>query len=94
MATIIKLLSKSYLKVYTLISALVMLFCYYVLCKNSKLKNSNETLNTQIKDLNIESRKIVTIQSRQAKIASRPTESRDDIHKWMRDLYERSKKGH
>jgi low affinity Fe/Cu permease len=92
MPTIIRWFSKGYIKVYTLVTAVIMFFCYYVIGKNSKLKNSNENLNTQIKDLNIESRKIVTIQNKQAKIASRPAESRDDIHKWMRDLYDKSTK--
>ena len=93
MTTIFVWIMKSYKKVYLIISGMVVFLCYYLIGKNFRLKNSNENLNTQIKDLNIESQKIVTIQNKQAKIAARPTESRDDIHKWMRDLYERSKKG-
>lgn len=94
MATIIRWISSSYFKVYSLITAVLMFLGYYIIGKNFKLKSSNESLNTQLKDLNIESKKIVTIQNKQAEIASRPVESRDDIHQWMRDLYERSKKGH
>lgn len=71
---------------------MVVFLCYYLIGKNSKLKSSNENLNTQIRDLDIESKKIVSIQNKQAKIAARPSESRDDIHKWMRNLYERSTK--
>lgn len=92
MTTIIAWLSRSYLKVFSIISAMIMFFCYYLIGKNSKLKQSNENLNTQVKELNIESKKIVSLQNKQAKIAARPSESRDDIHDWMRDLYERSKK--
>lgn len=92
MATIFGLIFRSYKKIYLIITGVLMFFCYYFIGKNSKLKNSNDILNTQIKDLNIESRKIVTIQNKQAKIAARPSGSRDDIHKWMRDLQDRSRK--
>lgn len=92
MYTIFMWIIKSYKKVYWIISAVIMFFCYYLIGKNSKLKNSNENLNTQVKDLSIESNKIVTIQNKQAKIAARPSESRDHIHEWMRNKYERSQK--
>jgi short subunit fatty acids transporter len=92
MATIFTWIFKSYNKVYVIVTSVVMFFCYYLIVKNSKLKNNNENLNTQIKDLDIESKKIVTIQNEQAKIAARPFESRVAIHKWMRDLYDRSAK--
>ncbi len=92
MATIFSLIFKSYNKVYLVITGMLMFFCYYFIGKNSKLKNSNENLNTEIKDFNIESRKIVTIQNKQARIAARPSGSRDDIHKWMRDLQDSTKK--
>ena len=92
MATIFEWIIKSYKKVYLIVTGMVMFLCYYLIGKNSKLKISNEILNTEIKDLNIESQKIVTIQNKQAKIAARPSGTRDDIHNWMRDVYERSTK--
>jgi len=92
MATILGWVLKGYKKVYLVLTGVLMFFCYYFIGKNSNLKNSNENLNTQIKDLNIESRKIVTIQNKQAKIAARPSGSRDDIHKWMRDLQDSTRK--
>ena len=94
MTTIFVWIMKSYKKVYLIISGMVVFLCYYLIGKNFRLKNSNESLNTQIKDLNIESEKIITIQNKQAKIAARPAGSRDDIHNWMRDIYERSTKDH
>ena len=92
MATILGWVFKSYKKVYLIISGMVVFLCYYLIGKNFRLKNSNENINTQIKDLNIESQKIVTIQNKQARIAARPSGSRNDIHNWMRDLHERSTK--
>ncbi len=92
MATILEVIFKSYNKVYVLLTGVLMFLCYYFIGKNSKLKNSNDNLKTHIEDLNIESRKIVTIQNKQAKIAARPSGSRDDVHKWMRDLHDRTQK--
>lgn len=92
MATIFSWFFKGYNKVYVAVFILIIFFCYYFIGENSKLKSSNEILNTQIKDFNSESRKIVTIQNKQTKIASRPSGNRDDIHEWMRNLYEVPKK--
>ena len=58
--------------------------CCYFLNRNAKLKQDNKNLITDIKEINIEAEKIVTIQAKQIAIASRPPLSRDRIHEWMR----------
>lgn len=69
---------------YAMFSAGAIFLCCYFINRNAKLKEDNKTLETGIEEMNIETKKIVTIQSRQMDIASRPTLSRNRIHEWMR----------
>lgn len=92
MSTVLSVLFKGYNKVYAILIGFITFFVYYTINKNAKLKVNNENLSTSLRDLNNESRKIVSIQRKQATIAARPDPSRDDIHKWMLELYEQSTK--
>jgi hypothetical protein len=89
MATIFSWIFKSSQQVYGIVFGALVICCYFFIGKNSKLKANNENLNTKLEEIDNDSKQIVDIQSKQTEIASRPSGSRDDIHKWMRDLPER-----
>jgi hypothetical protein len=69
---------------YALFSGASIFLCCYFLNRNSKLKEDNKTLITGMEEMNIETKKIVTIQAKQMDMASRPPVSRDNILRWMR----------
>jgi hypothetical protein len=83
MATIFEWFFKGYKKVYGIVIGASVFFFYSLIKKSSKLEVSNENLKTNLEELNIEAEKIVTIQRKQMDIASQPSISRDNIHKWM-----------
>lgn len=92
MSTVLSIIFKGYNKVYVILTGFITFFVYYIINRNAKLKINNENLSTSLKDLNNESRKIVTLQRKQATIAAQPDPGRDDIHQWMRELSDRSTK--
>lgn len=67
-----------------MISAAALFLCYFVLNRNATYKESNKSLEENIKEMNIESKKIIDLQKKEMDIASRPTPSRDAIIEWMR----------
>lgn len=69
---------------YAMFSASAIFFCCYFINRNAKLKEDNKTLATGIEEMSIETKKIITIQSKQMDIASRPAVSRNHILQWMR----------
>ena len=69
-----------------MLSGALLFACYFFLNKNSKLKEDNKILNSNIKEIEIETEKIITIQAEQNKIASSPTLSRERIHSWLRSI--------
>ena len=92
MTTIFNWIFNSYQKVYALVFGGIVFLCYFLIGKNFKNKAENDILNTKIEEMNNDSKKIMDIQNKQAEIASRPSGSRDDLHKWMRDLQQPSNK--
>lgn len=84
MSIILSLFTEVFKKVYGIVFGASLLLSYYFVKKNSKLKENNEILTTNLEETNIESEKIITLQSKQIEIASRPPLSRDHIHEWMR----------
>ena len=92
MSTVLNAILKGYNKVYAILISVIVLGFYQLVSRNSKLKANNELLDTSIKDLNNESRKIVSIQRKQAVIAAQPNPGRDAIHDWMLDLHDTSAK--
>ena len=79
-----KRINKIFRSMCPMISAAVIFLCYYIVNRNASYKESNQSLEDNMKEMNIESKKIVTLQTRELDIASRPRMSRDDLKQWMR----------
>ncbi len=70
--------------VYALFSGVTIFLCCYFFKKNASLKEEKKILLNNIEDMNIETKKIITIHGKQMDIAARPPLSRPDILQWMR----------
>jgi len=92
MGTLISLFIGSWNKIYALISALGIVIYTYLINRNAKLNVENKVLNKEVEDIKSDTDKIVTIQRKQAEIASNPPSSRDDLYKQLRQIAARRPK--
>lgn len=69
---------------YALFSGAAIFLCCYFFNKNASLKEDNKILLNDIEEMNIETKKIITIHGKQMDIAARPPLSRAHILQWMR----------
>lgn len=69
---------------YSLFSGALIFLCCYFFNKNASLKEDKNILLNDIEEINIETKKIITIHGKQMDIAARPPLSRTHILQWMR----------
>ena len=67
-----------------MISGAVLFLSYVLINRNAAYRESNKTLEESIKEMNIETEKIIKLQKHEIDIANRPPLSRDDLIRWMR----------
>lgn len=92
MGSLISLFIGSWNKIYTLLVGVGVLVYSYLVNRNAKLNVENKALNKEVEDIKSDTDKIVTIQRKQAEIASAPPSSRDDLYKQLRQIAARSPK--
>jgi len=84
MSILLNYITKILRNIFPMLSAAALFLCYYILNRNAVYKESNKSLEENMKEMNIESKKIFSLQKKEMDIASRPAPSRDAILQWMR----------
>lgn len=92
MLKIIGYVVEKYNNIFVILSGVFVTLFYLLSRKNEKLSKENTELKIDLETTIKESDKISDIQRKQAEVASSPSPSWDDIHKWLRDLATDSKK--
>ena len=67
------------------------ILAYFLGRKDAKVKAKTEQLNEQIRSIKDDSKRVVTVQKKQAEIAAQPTPDRDAIHDWLHDISDKDK---
>lgn len=92
MGSLISLFIGSWNKIYTLLAGAGLVIYSYLISRNAKLNVENKALNKEVKDIKSDTDKIVTIQRKQAELASTPPSSRIDLYKQLRQIAARRPK--
>lgn len=92
MAALISLIIGSWDRIYALLSGIGIVVYSFLITRNSKLNAENELLNKEVEDIRSDTDKIVTIQRKQAEIASAPPCSRADLYEQLRQIASRRSK--
>lgn len=90
MVTVINYILKSTKTIFGIIVSAIIFLYYALIKKNAKLEYDNQQKVNDLNEMDIASRKIVTIQSRQTKISAAPGLSRADLDKWLQRIAEDS----